>query len=59
MVLRQGDLAYLHLHPETMLVDGKVHFRLSVPSGGAYRMFFNFQVAGRVRTATWTLRLDP
>ena len=54
VVLRQGDLAYVHVHPETSLVDGKVKFWLSVPSNGTYRMFFDFQVAGQVHTAAWT-----
>jgi hypothetical protein len=55
VVLRQGDLAYVHVHPETSLVDGKVKFWLSVPSTGTYRMFFDFQVAGQVHTAAWTV----
>jgi len=55
VVLRQGDLAYVHVHPEASLVDGKVKFWLSVPSNGTYRMFFDFQVAGQVHTAAWTV----
>jgi hypothetical protein len=58
VVLRQGDLAYIHVHPEAQLVDGKVKFWLAVPSGGTYRMFFDFQVAGRVHTASWTARVS-
>ncbi|MGX6602923.1 hypothetical protein ACWKSP_12415 [Micromonosporaceae bacterium Da 78-11] len=54
VVLRQGDLAYVHVHPEAQLVDGKVKFWLTVPSSGTYRMFFDFQVAGQVHTAAWT-----
>ncbi len=54
VVLRQGDLAYLHVHPEPKLVNGKVKFWLAVPSSGTYRMFFNFQVAGEIHTAAWT-----
>ena len=54
VVLRQGDLAYVHVHPEPALVDGKVKFWLAMPSPGAYRMFFDFQVAGQVHTAAWT-----
>ena len=55
VLLRQGDLAYLHVHPETQLTDGKVKFWLAAPSAGSYRMFFDFQVAGKVHTAAWTL----
>ncbi|GGN56946.1 hypothetical protein GCM10010112_09290 [Actinoplanes lobatus] len=55
VVLRQGDLGYVHVHPETRLVDGKVKFWLAAPSPGTYRMFFDFQVAGKVSTAAWTV----
>jgi hypothetical protein len=54
VVMRQGDLAYVHVHPETQLVDGKVKFWLAMPSAGRYRMFFDFQVANQVHTAEWT-----
>ncbi|WP_248294459.1 hypothetical protein [Actinoplanes sp. TBRC 11911] len=54
VVMRDGDLAYVHVHPETQLVDGKVKFWVAMPSAGRYRMFFDFQVAGRVHTAEWT-----
>ncbi|KHD73884.1 hypothetical protein MB27_32900 [Actinoplanes utahensis] len=55
VVLRQGDVGYVHVHPETRLVDGKVKFWLAAPSPGTYRMFFDFQVAGKVSTAAWTV----
>jgi hypothetical protein len=55
VVLRQGDLAYVHVHPEPQLVDGKVKFWLTAPSAGTYRMFFDFQVSGKVHTAAWTV----
>jgi hypothetical protein len=58
VVLRLGDLAYVHVHPEPRLIDGKVKFWLVMPSAGSYRMFFDFQVAGRVHTAAWTTVLD-
>lgn len=58
VVLRQGDLAYLHVHPEPQLTDGKVKFWLAVPSAGTYRMFFDFQVAGQVNTAAWTVTVN-
>jgi hypothetical protein len=54
VVMRQGDLAYVHVHPETQLVDGKVKFWVAMPSAGRYRMFFDFQVANQVHTAEWT-----
>jgi hypothetical protein len=55
VALRQGDLGYVHVHPEAQLVDGKVKFWLAAPSAGTYRMFFDFQVVGRVHTAAWTV----
>ncbi len=58
VVMREGDLAYVHVHPEAALVDGKVKFWLTAPSSGRYRMFFDFQVAGKVHTAAWTLKVD-
>ena len=57
-MLRQGDLGYVHVHPEPQLVDGKVKFWLAAPSAGTYRMFFDFQVAGRVHTAAWTVTVS-
>jgi hypothetical protein len=56
VVLREGDLAYLHVHPEPQLVEGKVKFWLAVPSAGTYRMFFDFQ-SGQVHTAAWTTQI--
>jgi hypothetical protein len=58
VVMREGDLAYVHVHPEAALVDGKVKFWLTAPSSGRYRMFFDYQVAGQVHTAEWTLEID-
>jgi hypothetical protein len=55
VVVREGDLGYVHVHPEDRLVDGAVKFWLAVPSAGRYRMFFDFQVAGKVHTAEFTL----
>lgn len=54
VVLREGDVGYVHVHPEAKLIDGKVKFWLAAPGPGRYRMFFDFQVAGQVHTAAWT-----
>ncbi|MCA2213055.1 hypothetical protein [Jidongwangia harbinensis] len=54
VVLREGDLGYVHVHPEAQPVDGKLKFWLAAPGPGRYRMFFDFKVAGRVHTAAWT-----
>lgn len=54
VVLREGDLGYLHVHPEAQLVDGAVKFWLATPGPGRYRMFFDFQIANQVHTAAFT-----
>ncbi|SDY79220.1 hypothetical protein SAMN05444365_103492 [Micromonospora pattaloongensis] len=54
VVIREGDLGYVHVHPEAQLSDGAVKFWLALPGPGRYRMFFDFQVAGEVRTAEFT-----
>jgi hypothetical protein len=54
VVLRDGDLGYVHVHPEARLVDGAVKFWLAAPGPGRYRMFFDFKEAGKVRTAAFT-----
>jgi hypothetical protein len=58
VVLREGDVGYLHVHPETQLADGQVKFWLAAPGPGRYRMFFDFQVAGQVHTAAWSLTVS-
>ena len=54
VVLREGDVGYVHVHPEAQPVDGAVKFWLAAPGPGRYRMFFDFQVAGEVHTAAFT-----
>jgi len=55
VALREGDLAYVHVHPEAQLIGGAVKFWLTAPSQGRYRLFFEFQLAGTVHTAEYTL----
>lgn len=55
VVLREGDLGYVHVHPEPQLEGGAVKFWLSAPSPGIYRMYFDYQVGGEVRTNEFTL----
>ncbi|HET6529232.1 MAG TPA: hypothetical protein VFH03_01245 [Actinoplanes sp.] len=54
VVFREGDIAYVHVHPEAELADGKIKFWLAAPGAGRYRMFLDFQVGGTVHTAAWT-----
>ncbi|MDG4764550.1 hypothetical protein O7632_10595 [Solwaraspora sp. WMMD406] len=62
VALRAGDLAYLHIHPEplpddpdTAEQDGRLGFHVEVPSAGTYRLFLEFQHAGQVHAAAFTM----
>ncbi|EEP75208.1 secreted protein [Micromonospora sp. ATCC 39149] len=55
VVVREGDLGYLHVHPEQELIDGAARFRLTAPGPSRYRAFFDFQVEGKVYTAEFTM----
>ncbi|WP_158880422.1 hypothetical protein [Amycolatopsis anabasis] len=65
VALRQGDLAYLHVHPEGAPGDGKtapgprIVFYAEVPSAGDYRLYLDFQHNGVVRTAEFTVHAVP
>ena len=60
VALREGDLAYLHVHPDGAPGDGRtaagprVTFHAEVPSDGRYRLYLDFRHAGTVRTAEFT-----
>ena len=59
VALRDGDLAYLHVHPLDDEPRGLVRFAVEVPSAGTYALFFDFQVDGVVRTARFVLEVEP
>lgn len=50
VVLRAGDLAYLHTHPQTR----SLRFGVTFPSAGRYRLFLQFRHRGAVHTAAFT-----
>jgi len=50
VALREGDLAYLHVHPD----EDSLSFMAELPSGARYRLFLQFQHEGRVHTAEFT-----
>jgi hypothetical protein len=56
VALREGDLAYLHVHPEEQasVAPGTVAFAATYPSAGRYRLFLQFRAGGRVHTAPVT-----
>ncbi len=59
VVLREGDLAYLHVHPQdegAATAGGPViTFEVDVPTSGRYRLFLDFKHDDRVRTAPFTV----
>ena len=50
VALRQGDLAFLHVHPD----ENSLRFMATFPTAGSYRLFLQFQTEGRVHTAAFT-----
>lgn len=64
IALRDGDLAYLHVHPDGEPGDGvtkpgpDITFFAEVPSAGEYRLFLDFQHQGVVRTAEFTAHAE-
>jgi len=59
VALREGDLAYLHVHPveDEDGAPGQVLFGATFPTPGAYRLFLQFQEDGRVHTVPFTLEV--
>ncbi|MFF0991504.1 heavy-metal-associated domain-containing protein [Kocuria nitroreducens] len=61
VALREGDLAYLHVHPDgAEPVAGEVsgpgvEFATTAPTPGRYYLYFDFQVDGKVHTAQFAL----
>ena len=54
VILRAGDLGYLHNHAE----QDELTFATTFPSAGRYRAFLQFSVGGRVRMAPFTLEVE-
>ena len=52
VILRQSDLGYLHVHPES----DEVAFEAKLPGAGLYRLFLQFRHEDRVHTAEFTQR---
>jgi hypothetical protein len=55
--LRGGDLAYLHTHPSTTKSGPEIGFGTTFPTAGTYSLFLDFQHAGKVRTAEFTMHV--
>lgn len=64
VALREGDLAYLHVHaeggePKAGEVSGpEVGFSAEAPTAGRYLLYLDFQVDGEVHTAEFVLDAD-
>lgn len=55
VALREGDLAYLHVHPGSAATEGRdIRFAVEFPSEGRYALYLQFKHEGRVRTAVFT-----
>jgi hypothetical protein len=52
VALRDGDLAFLHVHPTED--DDAIGFEATFPTAGSYRLFMQFKVDGVVQTAAFT-----
>ncbi|WP_413320313.1 heavy-metal-associated domain-containing protein [Agrococcus sp. 1P02AA] len=61
VALRDGDLAYLHVHPEGAEPEPgqssgpTVEFATEAPTAGRYLLYFDFQVDGEVHTASFVV----
>ncbi len=55
VALRAGDLAYLHVHPDTATPGPDIAFTTTAPSTGSYRLFLDFQHGDTVHTAAFTV----
>ena len=53
VVLREGDLAYIHAHPREASLDPV--FDTALPSAGRYRLYLQFAAGGEIHTAEWAL----
>jgi hypothetical protein len=55
VALREGDLAFLHVHPDEAAAPNEIPFVAHFPTPGRYRLYLQFKRAGRVSTAEFTL----
>ncbi len=60
VVLREGDLQFIHAHPTQKLTDpqtGSVNFAISFPEAGNYKMFSQFQHKGKIITSSFVVKV--
>jgi hypothetical protein len=64
VALRDGDLAFLHVHPsehaddQAEEHDDSVGFEATFPTAGRYRLFLQFKHEGRVQTVAFTQEVE-
>ena len=54
VALREGDLAYLHVHPVAGDARGEVRFAATFPTPGRYRLFLQISHGGQIHTTAFT-----
>ena len=54
VALREGDLAFLHVHPTNEAGSDEIGFGATFPTEGRYRLFLQLQVGGEVQTVAFT-----
>ena len=54
VALREGDMAYLHVHPAESGHGDPIKFATEFPSEGRYGLFLQFKHQGKVHTASFT-----
>ena len=54
VALRDGDLAFLHVHPSDHGEGDAIEFETTFPTTGRYRLFLQFEHEGRVQTVAFT-----
>ncbi len=58
VALREGDLAFLHVHPEeTEGAPEEIVFDATFPTAGRYRLYLQFKPGDAVRTAEFTVEV--
>lgn len=55
VALREGDLAFLHVHPEEHGAASEIVFDATFPTVGRYRLYLQFKHEGVVRTVEFTV----
>jgi hypothetical protein len=57
IALREGDLAYTHVHALDERARGRIDFDAELAEPGRYRLYLQFKVGGHVQTAPFTVEV--